>query len=166
MRNMIWRSSDVVRTAALSVAFALVASCASFSPPQPNRVYERILPPDLYTVLEKVFADAGYQVNHRDTHRGYFQTAWKESDRAGGGAVSGRERRMYSALFDVELLHRRSTLYLTLVAEVRSPANDSWTASSVVRNEDPEFNRILDQLDHAVRDRGGQGAPVKGGAGR
>lgn len=73
---------------------------------------------------------------------------------------------MYSASFDTELLQRRSTLYLTLLAEERSPTDANWTARPVIGNEDPEYNRILQRLDRAVQDRGGQGTPVKGGAGR
>jgi hypothetical protein len=143
--------------------------CSSTDMTGTVRAAEPGAPPNRYErgdgMPTSLLMDPGYMITDRDANRGHFQAS-QEPDGARIGAATVREQRMYSASFDTELLQRRSTLYLTLLAEERSPTDANWTARPVIRNEDPEYNRILQRLDRAVQDRGGQGTPVKSRAGR
>jgi uncharacterized lipoprotein len=152
------------RLSMVIVSFALAAACTRLAPTAPQRTYEGVAPAELYAALEKVLVEAGYAIAIRDTNRGLIQTAWRETNVT--GAAAARERRMYIASFDTESLHVRSSLFITLAVESRSPTNSSWTARPTARDNDPEYQQILQSLDRAVQDRGRQGTNVRGGSGR
>jgi uncharacterized lipoprotein len=152
------------RVPMLIVSVVLVVACTVPAPAVPQRTYERTAPAELYAALEKALIDAGYSIAIRDTNRGFFQTAWKEASLTSPRAM--HERRRYSASFDAELLHVRSRLFLTLTVENRLPTDANWTAQKIARESDPEYNRILQNLDQAVQDRGRQGTNLRGGSGR
>ena len=90
MRSVSKRSWSGIRTAALPASLAVAASCAAMSPPPPQRIHERILPADLYALLENVLMDPGNMITHRDANRGHFQTA-QEPNGARIGAATVRE---------------------------------------------------------------------------
>jgi hypothetical protein len=136
---------------------ALVTACASSAPPlQPQRTYDHIAEPTrLYATLAEILRGAGYDIAKRDFSRRELQTAWKERDGDTRGGVVWRERRMYSARFEVESAHDLYDLFLELAVQERPPTGADWTDKPVVPEQDAEYVRLLQELDVAVKKLGG-----------
>lgn len=139
-----------------SLLIALLASCASTPPLQQQRTYGHIPEPTLlYLSMETVFKNAGYSIANRDLARYALETSWKESDGDARGSVRWRERRMYSAWFQIESLQDQYELFLELVVQERPPKGSTWTDKKVVPEQDAEYVRLLQELDGAVKKIGG-----------
>jgi hypothetical protein len=148
-----------IRRAILAALLAAaLAACASTAPPplQPQRTYGHIAEPTrLYVALADILKGVGYGIATRDFSRRRVETSWKERDGDARGAVVWRERRMYSARFQVESTHDRYELLLRLAVQERPPAGADWTDKPLVPEQDAEYVRILQELDVAVRKLGG-----------
>jgi hypothetical protein len=105
--------------------------------------------------MEGVFTNAGYKISQRDLARGYVVTSWKEYDGDTRGLFKWRERRMYTAWFDVDRLNGRHMLVLELIVEEQPPSGSGWSRREVTPNSDPEYLRFLQELDLAVKSHGG-----------
>jgi hypothetical protein len=137
---------------------AALAACAPTAPPplQPQRTYGHIAEPTrLYVALADILKGAGYGITKRDFSRREVETSWKERDGEARGAVVWRERRMYSARFEVGYAHDQYELRLKLAVQERPAGAADWTDKQVVPEQDAEYARILQELDQSVRKLGG-----------
>jgi hypothetical protein len=149
---------EMYRVALVLLLVVLLASCAPImmtSPPRAQRTYDRIAAVELYTLMESIFTNAGFNISQRDLSRGYMQTSWKEYEGDAHGLFKWKERRMYSAWFDVDRLNGRHMLVLQLIVEERPPSGSGWSTKQIAPDEYPEYLQFLQKLDQAVKNHGG-----------
>lgn len=134
----------------------VLGSCArKEAPPRAQRTYAQIEAMQLYPLLEDVFRKEGFKIVDRDYSRGYLRTEWFEYEGEKHGLVKWKERRRYSALFDVDRLSGRHLLILELRIQERAPVSSAWREKEVDGSDDEQYQRILEKLDNAVRNKGG-----------
>ena len=137
----------------------MLGACATkqiYAPVQPQRIYEQIAARKLYPLLEEIFIREGFTIASRDYARGYLSTNWYEYEGQRHGFVKWRERRKYEVLFDLDRLSGKHMLILTLYVEERAPVSTDWRDKEVDSASDEQFQRILRELDDAVKAKGGK----------
>ncbi len=135
----------------------VLGSCAGKMgpPPRAQRAYVQIEAMQLYPLLEDVFRNENFKIADRNYSRGYVRTEWFEYEGERHGLVKWKERRRYSALFDVDRLSGKHLLILELRIQERAPVSSDWQEKEKDVSSDEQYQRILEKLDNAVRNKGG-----------
>jgi hypothetical protein len=126
-------------------------------PPQrTQRAYSQIEAIQLYPLLEDVFKKEGLEISDRDYARGFLRTKWLEYEGETHGFTKWKERKRYSAQFDVDrLTGKKHLLILELLIQERAPVSSDWREKDLDNSDYDQYQRILEELDNAVRKEGG-----------
>ena len=134
----------------------ILASCSTMAPPpKAQRAYLNIAALQLYPLIEKVFEKEGFRTADRNYGRGYIRTEWLEYEGDRHGFVKWKERRRYVALFDIDRISGKHLLILGLDVQEKAPASSEWREKEIDKSSDTEYQRILEALDEAVKNKGG-----------
>jgi uncharacterized lipoprotein len=146
---------NLVLAGLVIIVFVSCAKKETGAPPRAQRAYVQIEAIKLYSLLEDVFRKEGFKIADRNYSRGYLCTEWFEYEGEKHGLVKWKERRRFSALFDVDRLSGQHLLILELQIQERAPVSSDWREKEVDGADDEQYQRILEKLDNAVRKEGG-----------